>query len=103
MATGTTRSLVHISAPSSVTTESPGIVLGIPITGLTGGGAGKLDGVITAGTAGPVGSKVGVQIGADFFVYELRSSGASESVPAQIRPDDFNLSTNAKVWFQLPP
>jgi hypothetical protein len=103
MATGTTRSLVHISAPSSVTTASPGIVLDIPITGLTGGGAGNLDGIVTVGTAGPIGSKIGVQIGTDFFVYELRASDASESVPTRIRPDDFNISTNPKVWFQLPP
>lgn len=103
MATGITKSLVHISAPSSVTTASPGIVLDVPITGLTGGGAGNLDGIVTAGTAGPIGSKIGVQIGTDFFVYELRGIDAPESIPTQIRPDDFNSLTNAKVWFRLPP
>lgn len=67
------------------------------VTGYTGGGLTNLDGVPTINRGVPqllafdhssYGGKV----------YKLRAGTDAESSPAIIRPDDYNASTNAKVW-----
>ena len=76
---------------------------GAAITGLTGGGASKLDGIATAGVAGlSAGSKTGIRNGSNLAVYEIRTSTETEFSPFRIRPDDYAASTNEKVWYLLP-
>lgn len=67
------------------------------VTGYTGGGATNLDGVATVNRSVPsllafdhasYGGKV----------FKLRAGTDAEASPAIIRPDDYNASTNAKVW-----
>lgn len=65
-------------------------------TSLTGGGSTALDGLTT--TTLPVGYTIGLFDAGIFRVYRLTASTAAESAPGTIRPDDYNASTNAKVW-----
>lgn len=68
------------------------------VVGYTGGGATNLDGLVTAST-----------LSAGYYIefvhatdgprtYQLTTGTAAESSPDTIRPDDYNASTNAKVW-----
>ena len=70
------------------------------IVGLTGGGSTKLDGV--ASPALPLGKLVALVDNstnpAVLRTYELDASTAAESSPDVIRPDDYNATTNARVW-----
>lgn len=70
------------------------------LVGLTGGGSTKLDGIVTAGVA--VGKVVVVTllVGSNvvFYVYRLITSTLAESAPFNIRPDDYNGTTNTKIW-----
>lgn len=70
------------------------------VTGLTGGGATKLDGLQTAGkrSAGHLVSLIDDASPAMLRVYELAAGTTAESSPTVIRPDDYNASTNAVVW-----
>ena len=84
---------------SDITTSNPqtfGYFNGT-ITGYTGGGATNLDGLATINRSVPsllafdhasYGGKV----------FKLRAGTDAEASPAIIRPDDYNASTNAKVW-----
>lgn len=65
------------------------------ITGLTGGGGTKLDGIATVGVA--AGALVAV-MGDTVSHYRLKAGTTAESSPNVIRPDDYNASTNAKYW-----
>lgn len=69
------------------------------VTGYTGGGATKLDGVTTAGVSVPAlyTFKSSVSPTGERF-YILRAGTDAESSPSIIRPDDYNGATNAKVW-----
>lgn len=67
------------------------------VTGYTGGGPTKLDGVTTVGK--PVGTGAMFYHATDGIVgYQLTAGTTAESSPGVIRPDDYNASTNAKVW-----
>ena len=66
------------------------------ITGLTGGGTTNLDGIPTTGLA--VGTIIIVYDGSESRIYRLTAGTDVENPPAVIRPDDFNATTNAKVW-----
>jgi len=70
------------------------------IVGLTGGGNTKLDGVATTGLA--VGTIVLVydESSGETRIYRLSdTTGAvSDSIPIVIVPDDYNATTNHKVW-----
>lgn len=69
------------------------------ITGLTGGGATNLDGLATVtGDFSVVGSVVLIVLGGALNAYQLVTGTDAEASPSVIRPDDFNISTNAKVW-----
>lgn len=79
-------------------------VLWLPtVTGYTGGGATNLDGYATADIPD---SRLPI---AAFFahatlggqLYTLVSGTTAESSPSYIRPDDYNASTNARVWIKL--
>jgi len=63
---------------------------------LTGGGALRLDGIDTL--SWPVGRKISCRIAGVDYSYQLTAGTDAESSPEVIRPDDYNGSTNAKVW-----
>jgi len=68
------------------------------IVGYTGGGATALDGVATA-SALTVGYYLEFVHSTDGpRAYQLKAGTDAESSPDIIRPDDYNASTNAKVW-----
>lgn len=64
------------------------------ITGLTGGTATDLDGILSASL--PL--NVLVQTAANGSLYKLRAGTDAESSPTIIRPDDYNALSNARVW-----
>ncbi len=68
------------------------------ITGLTGGGATNLDGLVTASSAIPTGTVVILTISTIGYIYELVAGTDVESSPLVIRPDDYAASTNEVVW-----
>jgi len=70
----------------------------LDITALTGGGAGRLDGLAT--TAVLVGYMVALRISGIPHWYILTAGTDAEASPGIIRPDDFHASTNAKVWLR---
>ena len=67
------------------------------VTGYTGGGSTNLDGVATINRGVP---QLLAFDHASFGgkVYKLRAGTDAEASPSIIRPDDYNASTNAKVW-----
>jgi hypothetical protein len=70
------------------------------VTGLTGGGT-NLDGVATGTTANPTvatNSFVAIVVSSVAYLYQLVSGTDAESSPDVIRPDDYDGSTNARVW-----
>lgn len=82
--------------------------VGAATDGLTGGGAGSvtsaptLDGIVTADGAVPLGTLVMAQkdlgeVGT-LAVYKLVSGSDAEDSPDIIRPNDYNASTNLRVW-----
>ena len=70
------------------------------ITGLTGGGATNLDGIVTASGNYAVGICIFLVISGIPAIYQLISGSNAESSPSVIRPNDFDEMTNAKVWIQ---
>lgn len=74
------------------------------ITGLTGGGSTKLDGITTTTLAAR--TLVHIMREVEGYqrleVWRLAASTAAEDEAGDvIRPDDYHASTNAKVWFKL--
>ena len=66
------------------------------ITGLTGGGATKLDGITTVGKSSLISSIYVTSELQDWLL--VAGTDAEDSANGIIRPDDYNASTNAKVW-----
>lgn len=90
------RDVIDVSDISSSSPQTIGYFNGT-ITGYTGGGATNLDGLPTVNRSVPqllafdhasYGGKV----------FKLRAGTDAEASPAIIRPDDYNATTNAKVW-----
>lgn len=69
------------------------------LTGLTGGGTNNLDGVTT--TSLSAGAVAQFTIGASNYLFRLRTGTDTEVSPFTIRPDDYDGSTNAKVWERI--
>lgn len=69
------------------------------LTGLTGGGSTNLDGVTT--TTLDVGALAMFLVSGALETYRLRSGTDAEASPWVVRPDDYNASTNARVWERL--
>lgn len=84
-------------------TASPNALRARPeITSLTGGGATALDGLATANTALPTGYVAVLSISRVGTFWQLIAGTDAEDVSAGIvRPDDYDASTNARVWAQL--
>ena len=73
-----------------------------PSTALIGGGAGALDAIVTAAGAVPTGNVANAVVSGVYSVWQLQSGTTAEDVTTGIvRPDDYNASTNARIWVQL--
>lgn len=72
----------------------------VTITGLTGGGAENLDGIITSSGIS-IGAVVPVIENESLAFYQIQSGTDSESLPGIVRPNDFNFDTNPKIWRQV--
>ncbi len=70
------------------------------ITGLIGGGATNLDGLVTATGNYAVGICIFLVISGIPAIYQLVSGSNAENSPFIIRPNDFDEMTNTKVWIQ---
>lgn len=69
------------------------------ITLLTGGDDDTLDGIVTAtGEFSTTGLPLFIVINGALSAYLLTPGTTAESSPTIIRPDDFNSTTNAKIW-----
>ncbi len=66
------------------------------ITGLTGGGATKLDGLVTDGKASLYTSIYVASELQDWLL--IAGTDAEDSASGIVRPDDYDGSTNAQVW-----
>ena len=71
------------------------------VDGLTGGTSADLDGIPTAGAVATVGWMAAVVVANQLSFYRLESSTQAESSPTWIRPDDYNGTTNQRVWHLL--
>jgi len=72
------------------------------ITSLTGGGATALDGIVTAALVLPTGYTVLLSYGRVGQTWQLVAGTDAEDVPNGIvRPDDYDATSNARVWVQL--
>lgn len=83
-----------------VTAEAIGAVTDLSgVTGLTGGGVTKLDGVATAGGARATNTLVSLFIGTELQFWRLEAGTDVEDADAGVvRPDDYHADTNARVW-----
>lgn len=68
------------------------------ITALTGGTSTKLDSIATVGKGPGWLARIKHSSSGAELLYRLESGTTAESAPWTIRPDDYNGSTNAKVW-----
>lgn len=93
--------IIGVASPIDPTpTESQVIRFYKAVTSKTGGGSSKLDGLSTINRA--VGNQVAFQDAGDgLMFYRLVAGTDAEALPAVIRPDDYNGSTNAKVWKEV--
>jgi hypothetical protein len=75
------------------------------ITGLTGGGAAALDGIVTGNVADPTlptGYTVLLSYSRVMQIWQLVSGTDAEDTSAGVvRPDDYHATTNPRVWVQL--
>ena len=78
------------------------------ITGLTGGGSTKLDGLVTTDVAAGFQLEIFAAIGALNQLATFRLYAGTDAAntdpdagPVIVRPADYNASTNAKVWKRL--
>ncbi len=72
------------------------------ITALTGGGATSLDGQTTAASTLPTGYTVLLSYGRVGQTWQLIAGTDAESPSTGVvRPDDYDASTNARIWVQL--
>ena len=80
---------------------TPAVLTYSTLTGLTGGGASNLDGVVTAGGAVATDTLAAVtrmvNNRATFRLWQLVDGTDSETTTV-IRPDDYDVGTNPRVW-----
>ena len=94
---------------STLATMNTAYVWNLPgITGLTGGGATKLDGLITADVAVGCAALITPTISGLIVPKTFRLAAGTTAENADptagalvIRPDDYNAGTNAKVWLDV--
>lgn len=78
--------------------ETERIIQLTKITGLTGGGAGNLDGIATVGYAVGLRAIFWNEASDEVSFYRLAAGTTAESSPSIIRPDDYAGTTNEKIW-----
>lgn len=89
------------ATPSEYLLKASGIEWLPTITSKTGGTSADLDSVPTvAVTAGKIVMFKDADSSDVLRYYQLTAGTDAESSPTVIRPDDYNASTNAKVWMQ---
>lgn len=100
--------IIAATSTSSILTPTltAGAVVPIPgITSLTGGGSTTLDGIVTGTTASPTtvtGATVLLSYGRVGQTWQLIAGTDAEAPSAGVvRPDDYNATTNARIWVQL--
>jgi hypothetical protein len=76
-----------------------GILIDPTITTLTGTGTNALAAIAT--TALPLDRVLGIVNGSTLAFYQLKAGTNSTASPGIIRPNDYNATTNARVWKQI--
>jgi len=71
------------------------------ITGLVGGAPSNLDGLVTSNNAICTGQMVAFIFGNYMNIYQLQSGVSATALPGIVRPLDFNVSSNARIWVQV--
>ena len=94
--------LSAINLPTDTPTASLTNSVFTPLTALTGGAAGSLDGLVTAGGVITTSASAFVVVSNVFSAWQLRAGTTAEnSANGIVRPDDYNASTNARIWVQM--
>jgi len=89
--------------PTQYLLKASGIEWLPTVTSQTGGTAADLDAIATvAVTVGKAVMFKDADTSNLIRLYQLIASTDAESAPTTIRPDDYNASTNAKVWRNFP-
>jgi hypothetical protein len=71
-------------------------------TAHTGGGETSLDGIVTAGGAIPTGHVITTAVSGVLRTWQLQASTAAENeAGGLVRPDDYAVSTNERVWVKI--
>ncbi|HEX2100865.1 MAG TPA: hypothetical protein VHF69_09385 [Candidatus Synoicihabitans sp.] len=74
----------------------------VPLTALTGGGVGALDALETADGEVETGSIAFAIAAGEFSTWQLQDGTAAEDAAVGVvRPDDYNATTNARVWIRI--
>jgi hypothetical protein len=76
-----------------------GILIDPTITALTGTGTNALAAIVS--TTLPLSRVLGVVVGGSLSFYQLQAGTSATSAPGIIRPNDYNATTNARVWKQI--
>lgn len=71
------------------------------ITALTGGASNALDSLPTAGSNMATGRILAFLLSGELVFYQLQAGTTSEASPGVIRPDDFHITDNQKVWVSV--
>lgn len=86
------------SVPNQPTTGNPTFLPGV--TSLTGGGAGSLDGVLTATVTVPQLYIVSLSTSSQLWIL-MAGTDAEDVAGGVIRPDDYHATNNAKVFKRI--
>ena len=76
-----------------------GILIDPTLTTLTGTGANALAAIVS--TTLPLNRVLGVINGGTLSFYQLQAGTSATASPGIIRPNDYNATTNARVWKQI--
>jgi len=86
---------------STIVTPTPLAVNAGYWTAYTGGTATCVDYIVTANGAVVTGSVIETAISGDAATWQLQAGTAAEDGVTIIRPDDYNASTNARIWVRI--
>jgi hypothetical protein len=76
-----------------------GILIDPTITALTGTGSDALAAIVSSTL--PLNRVLGVIVGSTLSFYQLQAGTNATASPGIIRPNDYNTTTNARVWKQI--
>jgi len=97
---------IEIEAAVNLPDDTPTLPLSAvaitPRSALTGGAAGSLDAIVTAGGAIVSGQIVLAVVSSVLSVWRFQAGTTAEDPSGGIvRPDDYHASTNANIWSQI--